>query len=500
MAKVENMVELLYVRVLSIIGVLLFLVSLYFLSAPQLWSITLLVTFIVVLFAFSPVVRLPAMGMTLTSVLNIFAIIVISPWSAIWIKSIEMILLAVVGSLVPARIAFNMGQLSFSILLAGFAWSVVDIYSGSVVLAAMFCVIAYFLANSVLVAWYYSLKNKSRFSKILLPMWRTTAISELALLTLGAITALLYESYGISSALVVVSLFFFIRHMLKQRIKDTDTIRVYAEELKKRYNASIASLARAIDARDPYTFGHSLRVAEMSRRTAAIVEPNYEPEDVYFGGLLHDVGKIALNDKILLKPGRLTGDELAMMMQHPVYGEEILKDSGVSPIILQAVRSHHEWVRGGGYPDNTYGAKIPLVARIVGVADAFDAMVSNRPYRRGCSMPEARARLLAGKNVQFDENVLNAFFRVLDTMNKEELLTIGYGEKPPNSKVLPVAELLDTSPTLAERLHHDSKYSDESEAAATSEPQSDSPEKENERSPANEDEVADSSLFPEPQE
>ncbi|MCY0875517.1 MAG: hypothetical protein OWT28_04505, partial [Firmicutes bacterium] len=131
---------------------------------------------------------------------------------------------------------------------------------------------------------------------------------------------------------------------------------------------------------------------------------------------------------------------------------EILKDSGVSPLILSAVRSHHEWVSGGGYPDNTSGDQVPLIAKMVGIADAFDAMVSNRPYRRGCSIDEARDRLGAARDRQFDGLALDAFFALLDSMSADELQTIGYGQEPPNSSIEPVAELPNSTTTLAERL------------------------------------------------
>jgi len=420
---------------------------------PQ-WIPILFFTFTVSIITFLPVVRLASLSLSLTlgSVINIFIILQFSPWAAIWINGIEIFLLSVVGGVPPKRIAINVGQTALAIIVAGYLWRVGIQFSPTI--GVVISAFGYFISNSLIVSVYLAVMFGKPMKQSIGNMWKNTALSYLSLLILGAIMVLLYRSYGWSSSIVLVVLYFFIRFMLKQKIEDAATIKQYADELKIRYNSSILSLARAIDARDPYTFGHSLRVAEMSKRLSGAVAPHMDTEDVYFGGLLHDVGKIALSDDILLKPGRLDPEELAKMMQHPVMGEEILRGSGVSQLILQAVRSHHEWVRGGGYPDNTNGHDIPLVARIVSITDAFDAMVSNRPYRRGCSIKDAIGRLEDSRDSQFDGSILNAFVQLINSMSYEELKKVGYGEKPPNSEILPVAELPNPTTTLAERLQH----------------------------------------------
>lgn len=448
----RSMVRNAFLYFFSFIGSLAFLVSIYELKSPGSWPTILSLTFVIVAITFLPVVRLDALSVTsftLSGVIDLFVILNIGPWASIWVNGIEMAVLSVVGAIPVKRIAFNLGQTALCVLAAWWIWSSLQSFSG--VFASLLAVSAFFLLNSFLISVYVSVVLKRTFRGTLTDMWKDTALSYLSLLVLGAIGALLYRAYGWSSGVIVLLLFFFIRSMLKQKVEDSATIQRYADELKLRYVSSIQSLARAIDARDPYTFGHSMRVAEMSRRLAKVHAPELDDEDVYFGGLLHDVGKIALPDSILLKPGRLEPDELAQMMQHPLMGLEILRGSGVSEMILQIVRSHHEWASGGGYPDNARDDDFPVVARIVGIVDAFDAMVSNRPYRRGCPIPEAIERLVQSKGTQFDPAALDSFMAMMSAIPEDELAEIGYGEQPPNKNIAPVEELPDATQTLAER-------------------------------------------------
>ncbi|WP_160327142.1 HD-GYP domain-containing protein [Ferroacidibacillus organovorans] len=289
-----------------------------------------------------------------------------------------------------------------------------------------------------------------RFKKHILNIWAP----ELSLSFLGVVWALLYAKYGIWSTVVPFALFFFIRAMLNRQIKDAKTIENYAHRLEEQYEATIRTMAMAVDKRDPFTAGHSRRVAGLTKVIAAEVGGFPDEKEVYFSGLLHDVGKISVPDSVLLKPGKLEDDEWAQMKMHPEIGHQMLLDAVASDTILHAVRSHHEWMIGRGYPDGLQGEQIPLIARIVSVADAFDAMVSNRIYRKGMPIAEAKRRLLEGGGTQFDRGVVDSFVAVLDRISKEELLELGYGDQPPNSDVEPLEEISLTNPRLDERLRH----------------------------------------------
>ncbi|KYP81884.1 HD-GYP domain-containing protein [Ferroacidibacillus organovorans] len=310
----------------------------------------------------------------------------------------------------------------------------------------------YIIVNylTLIIGLYYNNNNGvfSRLKQIVISNWAP----ELSISFLGVVWALLYTKYGIWSTVVPFALFFFIRAMLNRQIKDAKTIEEYAHLLEKQYEATIRTMAMAVDKRDPFTAGHSRRVAALTKVIAAEIGKFPDVKEVYFSGLLHDVGKISVPDSVLLKPGKLSDDEWAQMKMHPEIGHQMLLEAVASDTILHAVRSHHEWVIGSGYPDGLQGEEIPLIARIVSVADAFDAMVSNRIYRKGMPIAEAKRRLLEGRDSQFDRGVVDSFVAVLDRITKDELLELGYGDQPPNSDVEPLEEISLTNPRLDERL------------------------------------------------
>lgn len=174
-----------------------------------------------------------------------------------------------------------------------------------------------------------------------------------------------------------------------------------------------STLAAALDARDKYTAGHSMRVAEYSIMIGKLSGMNEEQADLlYKSALLHDIGKIGIPDEVLLKDGKLTDEEFAIIRTHPVLGESILLQ--IEPIdamadFLPGVRSHHERYDGKGYPDGIAGQEIPLFGRIIAVADAFDAMTSDRPYRNGMSHEKALSILEEGKGTQWDPYFASLF-------------------------------------------------------------------------------------------
>ncbi len=176
------------------------------------------------------------------------------------------------------------------------------------------------------------------------------------------------------------------------------------------YFRNLEALARAIDARDPYTFEHSARVAAISQELAEGMNlPEADLVVLRRAGLLHDVGKIGVSDKILAKAGPLNDEEWASIRRHPVIGYEMLKDVPFLQPSLDPIRHHHERWDGDGYPDGLKGAAISQLARIVTLADAFDAMTSDRPYRKGFSFEFAARSIVSEASRQFDPAVVEAF-------------------------------------------------------------------------------------------
>ncbi len=180
-------------------------------------------------------------------------------------------------------------------------------------------------------------------------------------------------------------------------------------ELKGLLFGIIRALTAAIDAKDPYTCGHSERVARIAVRIAEeLAVPRSRRSDLYLTGLLHDVGKIGIGDEVLHKPGPLSVDEFHAIQLHVDIGVTILKDLKKLSHILPGVRHHHESYDGSGYPDHLSGEGIPLEARILAVADSFDAMSSNRPYRKRLSLMQIDEIFRKGRGRQWDPEVVDA--------------------------------------------------------------------------------------------
>jgi HD-GYP domain-containing protein (c-di-GMP phosphodiesterase class II) len=174
--------------------------------------------------------------------------------------------------------------------------------------------------------------------------------------------------------------------------------------------ATIQALAAAVDAKDAYTQGHSSRVSQLAADLAAFMGlSDSEVEDVRIAGTLHDVGKIGVPDAILAKQGRLTDVERDIMETHPVLGEVIVRKAPQLGAMLAGVRSHHERWDGRGYPDRLQGEQIPLMARIIAIADTYDAITSVRPYREPLSEQEALEEIARHSGRQFDPVLVQHF-------------------------------------------------------------------------------------------
>jgi len=192
-------------------------------------------------------------------------------------------------------------------------------------------------------------------------------------------------------------------------------LKLAAQANRELFIGSLRAFAAAIDAKDPYTRGHSERVAALSRTIAGHLGlPDELRHKVWIAALLHDVGKIGVDDRILKKGGVLTDEEFAQMKLHTVIGAEILNPIVDLRDIIPAVRWHHENWNGRGYPDSLKGEQIPLMARIVAVADTFDAVTTNRPYQQAYSLPDAVATIRRLVGSRFDAKIVTAFLRAYE--------------------------------------------------------------------------------------
>jgi len=204
-------------------------------------------------------------------------------------------------------------------------------------------------------------------------------------------------------------------------------------QTKRKTLEMITALAKTIDSRDAVTASHSDHVARYALMIAEEMRmpPNVR-RSIYIGGLLHDIGKIGVAENVLFKNGKLTTDEFAHIKEHTVVGYHTLQhiDEFRNNGVLDMVRSHHERYDGNGYPDGLKGEDIPLPARIMAVADTFDAMTSNRVYRNALDLQEVTAEIRKQKNAQFDPVVADAFLAIADRLGSE-IFAYMRSRKPP---------------------------------------------------------------------
>lgn len=250
----------------------------------------------------------------------------------------------------------------------------------------------------------------SLFISISLPIFATVAQIFLYGLSLTTITMAFVMIVFYTFALKYIS-------DLVQRSKERELASTREAQIREAelFGETTEALANAIDAKDKYTSGHSSRVAYYSRLIASEANlPKKTCDEVYFAALLHDVGKIGVDRDILNKVGRLTPDEFEQIKEHPILGDQILSSIKNAPFLSIGARHHHEKYDGTGYPDGLAGEEIPEIARIIAVADAYDAMSSRRSYRDPLEKNVIRRELEKGKGTQFDPKFAEIMLRLMD--------------------------------------------------------------------------------------
>lgn len=223
---------------------------------------------------------------------------------------------------------------------------------------------------------------------------------------------------------IVIMIFFVIRKNELEKVRSeledkvsrqTGVLITQQKEIKELYLQTVTALSEAVDAKDRYTSGHSKRVAEYSRMLAAKMgKTKEEQEEIYRAGLLHDIGKIRIPVEIINKASKLTDEEYNIIKIHPVTGYHILRGISGSQLIAICAKYHHERYDGKGYPNGLAGDKIPEAARILGVADSYDAMTSNRSYRNALPQDVVRREIEKGRGTQFDPHIADIMLEMID--------------------------------------------------------------------------------------
>lgn len=240
--------------------------------------------------------------------------------------------------------------------------------------------------------------------------------------------------------LIVVGYFFFAH---ERKVSENAEFKRRTVHQKQLFEETALALANAIDAKDKYTHGHSIRVAEYSKKIAELSGKNeQECEDIYYAGLLHDVGKIGVPEAIITKEGRLTDEEYEAIKQHSSIGAEILKSITEYPYLCIGAHYHHERYDGRGYPEKLVGTDIPDIARIIAVADAYDAMTSKRSYRNAIPQQKVREELISGAGTQFDPEYANCMIHMID-LDTKYVMKEREGKGPSIKDELKVGEYRD---------------------------------------------------------
>lgn len=288
------------------------------------------------------------------------------------------------------------------------------------VLAGLLAGLAYFAVDNGLVALAIGLDHQRDPRQVLREELTWLAPSFAAYGVLGALLGSVWTTaagWGVVAFLVPPAL---LRQAQKAYLQRTERavqdlrrsdaeLRAAHDALSHQHRSTAAALAQAIEARDSGTGGHVYRVTALAQALLETVDPELaEDEHLSFGFLLHDVGKIGVPDAVLRKPGPLDAHERVLMDAHPEIGHRIVGQAGFSPLVGEIVLTHHERWDGRGYPRGLRGEEIPLATRLFAIADALDAMTSDRPYRRGMPLEDAVAEVLRHSGTQFDPRAVDA--------------------------------------------------------------------------------------------
>jgi len=236
----------------------------------------------------------------------------------------------------------------------------------------------------------------------------TPVLAVVGVILLGALISLVVQRAIVAQAVA----------QIEQSQKQTDELQSRIArsmtDLEEHALGTLQALASAVDAKDSYTAQHALNVAEYATTLCQHLS-DCDKDLVEQAALLHDIGKIGIDDAILMKSAALTPLEFKVITEHPGIGANIIETVPFLQHVVPVVRHHHERWDGQGYPDGLTGTDIPWLARVLAVADAFDAMTSDRPYRRAMTMADARQEIIRSRGIQFDPEVADAFIRAIDT-------------------------------------------------------------------------------------
>jgi len=400
-----------YIGVITLASITLFLYLLP--SLPLLSNIWLVIIFFLTISAFAEFVSvdLPTGGgISIGFPIDFLLILVYGPALTMLITSLGALIAEMIeGKKSWYKVIFNVSQYALSTGIAGIAYQKAGGIIGfqnffKFAFPATLCALTYCLLNSILVTIVISFAQGSKINTVWRVNIKEMIPSYLAEAPMGFLMAIVYVEVGIIGILL-----FFLPLLLARR-----SFELYSK-MRKVYLDTIRALAAAIDAKDPYTKGHSERVSKNAVALAQEMNlPDREIENIEYSALLHDVGKIGIEDSILGKKDKLTDQEFKKIKEHTIMGANIIKPVDFLKSSYAAIYHHHERYDGNGYPDGIKSEDIPASARIIAIADAYDAMNSNRPYLKKLNKDTILKELKEQSGKQFDPEMVKKFLSIID--------------------------------------------------------------------------------------
>ena len=309
-----------------------------------------------------------------------------------------------VFNLPPHKSIFNVSQSIIVTALMSLIYLILGGVIGEFVLLPTIAILVIgVVINTSIISGFLSISNNVNFADTWISNIKGIFPSAVAVGTMGIIIALAYIGYGYGAVILFFGPLLLARYSFKLYI-----------EMRNLYLSTIQALNKTVEAKDPYTSGHANRVEKFAVDLAKAYHLPFESiQNLKTASILHDIGKIGIHDSILNKASRLTQEEYQEIMRHPAIGAEIISKVNFLNDITTIVKHHHERYDGKGYPDGLSGDEIPIEAAILTIADSYDAMTSDRPYRKAMNPEEALSELVKNAGTQFHPDLVKIFVSIM---------------------------------------------------------------------------------------